>query len=54
MTPLDLLLGILSHYPGYSLQSIPARGEKGGWIPGVVVLVGVFALAAIQALGKPA
>ena len=54
MTPLDLLLGILSHYPGYSLQSIPSRGEKGGWILGVAVLVGVFALAVLQALGNPA
>ncbi len=54
MPLLDLLLGILSCYPGYSLQSIPMRGEKGGWILGVAVLVGVFVLAVMHALGKPA
>ncbi len=54
MTLLDLLLGFLSHCPGYPLQSIPVRGEKGGWILGVAVLVGVFVLAAMKAMGKPA
>ena len=54
MTLLDQLLGILSHCLGYSLQSIPARGEKGGWILGVAVLVGVFVPAEMQAPGKPA
>jgi len=36
------------------LKDIPARGEAGGWVLGVIVLVGAIALAAIQALSARA
>jgi hypothetical protein len=48
-----VLLGILLELVSVGripLKDVPARGEAGGWILGVLVLVGAIALATIQAL----